>query len=174
MSNIIPEKSINFSVYLNGRDLLGVAEGTIPALEALTSEVKGAGIAGAVESIVLGHFASTTLSLTWRTVTDDFMKLYGHLTNDIELHASLQRYDSGLGIYLTEPLYVYLKATTKTSTPGNLVVGDNMDTQTEFEITYMKIYLNNVERVEMDKYNYIYKVDGVDYLATVRSDLGKQ
>ena len=24
MSNIIPEKSINFSVYLNGRDLLGV------------------------------------------------------------------------------------------------------------------------------------------------------
>ena len=42
MSNVIPEKSINFAVYLNGRDLLGIAEGTIPALEALTSEVKGA------------------------------------------------------------------------------------------------------------------------------------
>ncbi len=96
MSNLIPEKSINFAVYLEGRDLLGVAEGTIPALEALTSEVKGAGIAGTVESIVLGHFASTTLSLTWRTVTDDFMKLYAHRTFNLELRASLQRYDSRL------------------------------------------------------------------------------
>ena len=171
--SMIPEKSINFSVYLNGRDLLGTAEGTIPALEAMTSEVKGAGVAGVVESIVLGHFNSTTLSLTWRTVTDDFMKLYAHVTNDIELHSSLQRYDSALGMYVTEALYVYLKATTKTSTPGNLVVGDNMDTQTEFEITYMKIFLGGKERVEMDKYNYIYKVDGIDYLASVRADLGK-
>lgn len=173
MANIIPEKSINFAVYLNGEDLLGIAEGTIPVLEAMTSDVQGAGVAGVVNSIVLGHFASTTLSLTWRTVTDDFMKLYGHKTNDIDLYASLQRYDPGLGEYKTEPLHVYLKATTKTSTPGNLTVGDNMDTQTEFEITYMKIELDNKERVEMDKYNYIYKVDGVDYLATVRSDLGK-
>ena len=173
MSNVIPEKSINFSVYLNGVDLLGVAEGTIPALEAMTSEVKGAGVAGTVESIVLGHFNSTTLSLTWRTVTDSFMKLYGHVTNDIDLYSALQRYDAGLGIYRTEPLHVYLKATTKTSTPGNLVVGDNMDTQTEFEITYMKIELNSKERVEMDKYNYNYKVDGIDYLAEVRAALGK-
>ena len=96
MSNVIPEKSINFAVYLEGRDLLGVAEGTILALEALTREVKGSGIAGTVESIVLGHFASTTLSLTWRTVTDDFMKLYAHRTFNLELRASLQRYDSRL------------------------------------------------------------------------------
>ena len=171
--SVVPEKSINFAVYLEGRDLLGMAEGTIPQLEAMTSEVKGAGIAGTIDSIVLGHFNSTKLSLTWRTVTDDFMKLYRHMTNTIELRASLQRYDSALGVYLTEPLYVYLKATTKSSTPGNLVVGDNMDTQTEFEITYMKIFVNNKECVELDKYNYIYKVDGIDYLAAVRADLGK-
>ena len=79
--SLIPEKSINFSVYLEGRDLLGMAEGTIPALEAMTSEVKGAGIAGTVDSIVLGHFNSTTLNLKWRTVTDDFLKLYRHITN---------------------------------------------------------------------------------------------
>ena len=171
MANIIPEKSINFKVYLNDRDLLGIAEGSIPNLEAMTSEVKGAGVAGVIESIVLGHFNSTTFSLTWRTVTDDFMKLFAHKTNDIDLYASLQRYDSGLGEYKTEPLHVYLKATTKTSTPGNLVVGDNMDTQTEFEVTVMMIELNHKERVMMDKYNYIYRVDGTDYLDSVRADI---
>ena len=172
MPNIIPEKSINFKVYLNGVDLLGVAEGTIPALEAMTSEVKGAGVAGVVESPVLGHFNSTNFSLTWRTVTDDFMKLFDHITNDIELFSALQQYDAGLGVYKVVPLQVSIRAITKTSTPGNLTVGDNMDTQTEFEVVRMKIYLDGKERVVMDKYNYIYKVDGVDRLAEVRTALG--
>lgn len=173
MSNVVPEKSINFSVYLNGVDMLGIAEGTIPVLESMTSEVRGAGVAGVVESPVIGHFNSTNFSLTWRTVTENFMKLFDHTTNDLELFAALQQYDAGLGVYKTVPLHVYMKAITKTRTPGNLIVGDNMDTQMEFEVTYMKIELNGKERVEMDKFNYIYKVDGVDQLADVRTALGK-
>ena len=173
MSNVIPEKGINFSVYLNGEDLLGVAEGTIPALESMTSEVKGAGVAGVVESPVIGHFNSTNFSLTWRTVTDKSMKLFDHATNDLELFAALQMYDAGLGEYKAVQLHVYMKAITKTRTPGNLVVGDLMDTQMEFEVPYMKIELDGKERVEMDKYNYIYKVDGVDQMADVRAALGK-
>ena len=172
MANTIPEKSINFAVYLNGEDLLGIAEGTIPALEAMTSEVRGAGVAGVVESPVLGHFNSTNFSLTWRTVTDDFMKLFNHVMNDIELFAALQELDAGLGVYKVVPVQVSIRAITKTSTPGNLTVGDVMDTQTEFEVVRMKIYLDGKERVVMDKYNYIYKVDGVDRLADVRAALG--
>ncbi len=173
MSNVIPEKGINFSVYLNGEDLLGVAEGTIPALESMTSEVKGAGVAGVIESPVIGHFNSTNFSLTWRTVTKDFLKLFDHTTNDLELFAALQQYDAGLGEYKAVQLHVYIKAITKTRTPGNLVVGDNMDTQMEFEVPYMKIELDGKEWIELDKYNYIYKVNGVDQLADVRTALGK-
>lgn len=172
MPNIIPEKSINFKVYLEGGDLLGIAEGTIPNLEAMTSEVKGAGIAGTLDTPVLGHFNSTTLSLTWRTVTDDFIKLSAHVTHNLDLYASLQRYDAGLGIYRTEQLHVFVKAIPKTTTLGNLTVGDAMDTQMEMEIPYMKIELDGRERIEMDKLNYIFKVDGIDYLAQVRNDLG--
>ena len=60
-----------------------------------------------------------------------------------------------------------MKAITKARTPGNLVVGDLMDTQMEFEVPYMKIELDGKKRIEMDKYNYIYKVYGVDQLADV-------
>lgn len=174
MANVIPEKGINFKVYLEGGELLGLAEGTIPVLEAMTSEVKGAGISGAIESIVLGHFNSTTFSLTWRSVTASFMKLAQHRTHELELYSSIQMYDAGLGEYKTVQLYVFLKADTKTFTPGNLVVGDNMDTQCEFEVRYMKVELDGKERIEMDKQNMIYKVDGVDYVAQVRTDLGGQ
>lgn len=172
MSNVIPEKGINFKVYLNGEDLLGVAEGTIPALESMTSEVKGAGVAGVIESPVIGHFNSTNFSLTWRTVTDNFVKLFDHTTNDLELFSAMQQYDAGLGEYKAVPLHVYMKAITKTRTLGNLVVGDVMDTQMEFEVVYMKIELDGRERVELDKYNYKYVVDGVDQMASVRTALG--
>ena len=63
MSNIVPEKGINFAVYYNGEDLLGVAEGEFPNLEAMTSEVKGAGIAGVASTIVLGHSRSDNMIL---------------------------------------------------------------------------------------------------------------
>ena len=174
MANSVPEKGINFSVYLNGEDLLGVAEGSFPQLEAMTSEVKGAGVAGVVDSIVLGHFNSTTMSLKWRNVTKDFLKLYDHTTNDIDLYAAMQNYNAGTGEYEVIQLHVYVKAVTKSQNPGNLVVGDNMDTETEHEILYMKIERDNKVWIEMDKLNYKYIVDGVDRLAEVKTALGKQ
>lgn len=174
MANLIPEKNINFSVYLNGGlDMLGVAEGAFPNFEAMTSEVKGAGIAGTVESIVLGHFNSMTMSLTWRNVTKDFLKLFDHTTVDLDLYAAEQYYNAGTGEYEVVQLHAYMKATTKSQNVGNLVVGDNMDTQTEHEIHYITIDRDGKDWIELDKYNYIYKVDGIDRLAEVRAALGK-
>ncbi len=42
----VPEKLINFRVYEDGDDLVGVADVTLPTLDAMTETVKGAGIAG--------------------------------------------------------------------------------------------------------------------------------
>ena len=174
MANIVPEGMINFKVYLDGSDLLGVAEGTIPNLEAMTHEVKGAGLAGTVDSPVLGHYSSLTLSLTWRSVTGDISILNRPEAHSIDLYASLTRYYAGLGVYQTEQLHIFCKAIPKTLTTGNLVVGDLMSTQMEFELPYMKLELGGVEQIEIDKYNYICTINGVDYLASVRSDLGMQ
>lgn len=174
MPNIVPEKGINFRVYQEGADCLGVAEGNFPNLEAMTSEVKGAGIAGTVDSIVLGHFNSITATLKWRNTTDHFAKLAAHRTFDLDLYAAHQDYDAGLGVYVTRQIHVYLKGTPKHSNIGDLVVGDGTNTETELEVSYLKLEIDGKERVELDKYNYIYKVDGVDYLAGVRSALGMQ
>ena len=109
MANIIPEKGINFSVYLAGEDLLGVAEGNFPSLEAMTSEVKGAGVAGVADTIVLGHFNSLTVTLNWRTTTDAFMKLAAHTTLELDLYEALQYYDAGAGEYEVKPLHIFMK-----------------------------------------------------------------
>ena len=57
---------------------------------------------------------------------------------------------------------------------GKLAVGEMTDTKTEFEVLYLKLTIDDKERIELDKFNYIYRVEGTDYLAGVRSALGKQ
>lgn len=174
MSNIIPEKGINFAVYYDGEDLLGAAEGELPNLEAMSEEVKGAGIAGKFDSITLGHFDSMKLSLTWRNTTEAFVKLAHQKTHELALYAAQQDYDAGLGEYKERKVHVFVKAIPKTLNIGKLAVASMTDTKTEFEVLYMKVEINDKERIEVDKLNYIFKVDGVDYLAGVRAALGKE
>ena len=174
MANIVPEGMINFKVYRDSIDMLGIAEGMLPNLEAMTHEIKGAGVAGTVDKPVLGHYNSLTLSLTWRSVTGDISVLNRPMTHDLDLYHSLQRYDAGLGLIQSTQLHIFCKAIPKTLTTGNLVVGDGMGTQMEFELPYLKLWLDGTERIELDKFNYICKIDGIDYLAGVRSDLGMQ
>jgi phage tail tube protein FII len=43
---------------------------------------------------------------------------------------------------------------------------------TEFEVQYLKLYVDGKEVAEIDKYNYIAKFGDDDALASVRADLG--
>ena len=173
MPNLIPEKFINFAVYIDGSDESGIADGTLPSLEAMTSEVKGAGIAGVVDSIVLGHFSSTTLTLKWRATPGNFYVLANQIAHDLDIYGAIQEYDAGGGIIQTKPLHIFAKATTKKNALGNLVVGDSQESETEHEIYFIKIEYDHQERIMLDKFNYIYRVNGTDYLAEVRRALGK-
>jgi P2 family phage contractile tail tube protein len=173
MSNIVPEKGINFAVYYDGEDLLGAAEGELPNLEFMSETVKGAGVAGEVESIVLGHLSAMTLSLTWRNTTDAFIKLAHPKAHNIDLYAAQQDYDAGLGEYKARKIHVFVKGIPKTLNIGKLAVAEMTDTKSEFSVSYLKLEIDDKERFEVDQFNYIFKVDGVDYLAGVRAALGK-
>jgi P2 family phage contractile tail tube protein len=174
MSNVVPQAGINFSVYYEGEDLLGAAEGEFPTLEALTTDVQGAGVAGKDSMVILGHFDTITLSLTWRNTTDAFVKLAQPKTHELYLYGAQQDFDAGLGEYKEKKVAVFVRAVPKTLGIGKLAVAELTDTKTELNVSYLKLEIDDKERIELDKYNYIYKVDGVDYLAGVRRALGKE
>lgn len=171
--NIVPEKGINFAVYHDGGDMIGMGDVEMSNLEAMTSEVKGAGIAGVADTIVLGHFNSMTMTINWRNTTKEFARLAAHKTHDIDLYAAHQDYNTGTGEYVVKNIHYFVRAIQKGSQLGNLNVGEMTDTKSVFEIVYLKLEIDGVEKIELDKFNYIYKVEGVDYLAGVRSALGK-
>ena len=172
MSNIIPERGYNFKVYLNGTDMLGIAEANFPSLEFITAEVKGGGIAGTIDAPNVGQLSSMTISLTWRIMQKDIIKLATPDVLNMEMWEDTESYNAGLGKIKHGSVYAFMRARTKKVDLGKLVVGDAMDTQTEHEIYYLKLSLDNKEVLEVDKYNYIYKVNGIDYMAEVRRNLG--
>lgn len=172
MPNVIPEKMTQFQVYADDGVLLGIADGNFPSLEFMTTEIKGAGIAGTLDSPGGGMFGSLTLALNWRITTKDFAALLEPVSHTLDLYAEHASYDAGRGSYVKQRFHVYLKALTKKGDYGKLVQMESQEGSTEHEIYYMKIDIDGQELLELDKYNFIFKVNGTDYYAETRRNLG--
>lgn len=172
MSNPIPERLINYRVYVEGNNQAGVATVDLPDIEMMTDTVSGAGIAGEVDSPILGHLSSMSATVTWRTINEYALSLAAPKSHSIDFRGSQQINDAATGELKSKPVRVSVKALPKRTGLGSLEVGSTTDTESEFEITFMKIWIDGKEVAEIDKYNFKYVIDGVDYLASVREDLG--
>ena len=171
-ANAIPERLINYRVYNEANDLLGVASVDLPEIAAMTDTVSGAGIAGEVDSPVLGHFQSMSCTINWRTIEPAAVALAEQRTHALELRGSQQQYDAANGLLGTVPVKVTLRVMPKTMALGSFNVGSTTDSSNEFEVLYMKVAIDGSELVEIDKFNYKAVFNGRDALASVRADLG--
>lgn len=170
--NKIPERLINFRVYDEENTPLGMATVDLPQLQAMSDTVSGAGIAGEIDSPVLGHFQSMTTTFHWRTIEAEAAKLSRQRSHQVDLRGSQQVYDSASGSYTTVPVRATLKITPKNYNLGTFEPGSTTDSEQEFEVTYIKLYIDGKEQVEIDKYNFIAKFGDEDALESVRKDLG--
>lgn len=169
----VPDKNVNFMVYDSDTSALyGIAEVTLPDFEAMSESMSGAGIAGEAEIPVIGHFGSMSMTLQWRTVQKEALKLMTQEAHSLTLRGVWQAYDSGSGTLKTSNLKIAVQAIPKNFTMGALNVGNSSDSESEFELVYIKITIDDIDYVELDKYSYIFKVNGTDYLQSVRKGLG--
>lgn len=168
----IPDKLINYNVYVENNVLAGVADVTLPSFEALSETIKGAGIAGEIELGTIGHFGKMSTEFTFRTITSAAVALAAQKIHAIELRGAQQVMNTSEGVLSAEPVKVVLRCTPKKVDLGKLAVASVTDTKVEFEVIYIKILVNGEEIVELDKLNSIYKVNGTDYMTSIREALG--
>ena len=93
----IDELIINFRVYEDANEYLGMSEATLPEVSNLAEEIQGAGIAGNVEAVVLGHIEAMTLTLNFRTVTKAAIRLAEPRIHNIDLRAAQQVRNTQIG-----------------------------------------------------------------------------
>lgn len=168
----IPEKLINYRVYNEGADLMGTADISLPDIEYLTESISGAGIAGEIDGATIGHTSSMTVGINFRTVTKDCIKLLAPKAHLLDLRGATQSYDPASGEYEVGKLNIVTKVIPKKVGLGKMASGSPMDTSGEYETIYLKITIDGETKVEIDKINYIFIVDGVDYLKDVKEALG--
>ena len=170
--NKIIERLINFNAYDEFGTFLGVTSVDLPELEALTETTSGAGIAGEIESPLLGHYGSMTTTFKWRSLTQAAMTLSQQRAHLVDLRGSQQVYDAASGIMKSMPIRATMKIIPKTVSLGTLEPNAATDTEQEFEVLYLKLRVDKRVAIEIDKYNFKAVINGYDALASVRSDLG--
>ncbi len=166
------ERLTGLRIYSDTGTLYGVADATLPNIEAKTETLTGAGIAGDIDTPSIGLFGSMTLSLNWRTVEKEAAELMKAGTQTLEIRGNIQSFNQQLGTYEQHGLKIFVKGLAKKLEGGKAEVGATMDIPQEFEVIYYKKSLNGEELIEIDKFNYVYKVNGVDQLKQVRENLG--
>ena len=167
------ELNVNFALYEDGTEYLGMAGVTMPTLSNKVQTVSGAGLGGDIEAVVLGHIDALTLGLNFRTTTPQAVRLSEPRRHTIDLRVAQETEDpvsNSIGIPAEKHVMVVIP---KTHNVGNIAPSSPSNGSGEYAVRYWATWLGGRKVREIDPMNMIYMVDGVDYLADVRKALGK-
>lgn len=173
-TNIIPALLTDARIYKDGVGLLGVGSLELPSFEYLTESITGLGIAGEVDAPVVGHLKAMSLKIKWNTTSPAAASLLEPVAHLLDIRGSIQEYDAGAGMYNHVPVKVLVKGPPKNVGIGKMEPGKKMEPETEIEAYYLKLWQGGKELVEVDKFNYVFRVLGVDSLARIRANLGME
>lgn len=167
------ESVINFAVYEDSVEYVGMAGVTLPNLAAIVQTLSGAGIAGNVEVPVLGHYDVMSLTLNFRTTTEHSVRLSEPRRHNIDLRMAQQIEDTVAGEVKVQSIKHVLVVVPKTDTGGTVAPAAPTNGSGEYSVRYWATYIDGAKVREIDPLNFICKVNGVDYLADVRKAIGK-
>lgn len=169
----VGESVLTFDAYEDGTDYYGMAEVKLPDVSNLTTTVSGAGISGNVEASILGFVDAMSMTMNFRTVTETSFRLAEPRRHTLDLRAVQQEEDVTTG-EITKPVVKYIVVVTpKKLGLGTLKPASPADVSGEYSVSYIAAYINGKKMLEIDPYNFIYYVNGTDYLAEVRNAIGK-
>lgn len=167
------ESVINFAVYEDSVEYVGVAGVTLPNLAAIVQTLSGAGIAGNVEVPVLGHYDVMSLTLNFRTTTEHSVRLSEPRRHNIDLRMAQQIEDTVAGEVKVQSIKHVLVVVPKTDTGGTVAPAAPTNGSGEYSVRYWATYIDGAKVREIDPLNFICEVNGVDHLADVRKAIGK-
>ena len=171
--NKIPEMLQETRVYWDGEDnMIGIANVDLPELASSTTSITGVGLSGEVDAPVHGHFGSMELTLNWRTPHVVGLRMAGGNPVSLQIYGSIQNFNNGANDYVEEPIIVTVRGRAKSYAPGTFEAMNTTDSSNTIEVHYLKVDVDGSTIVEIDKYGYKCVINGVDFMATIRRNIG--
>ena len=163
---------VNYKVYKDGRDFIGITQHDAPAISAVVAEMKGAGLGGSVELPVQGLVQSMSMTLNFRDITPQTKLILTPEAHHIELWAAIQDTDPKTGQFVVQQHKLIYRAIPKTNTVGKFVPGETQDRAIEFSVLYYREIYDGQDIIEIDPLNNVYRVAGKDANSDVRKAIG--
>ncbi|MBK5073226.1 phage major tail tube protein [Budviciaceae bacterium CWB-B4] len=166
---------IQFEAYLDSLQTTpaGLVTVDLPVINHITQELKGAGIAGAIDMPINGLTQAMGVTLNFRTVTEHSRKLEAPKSHYLQLYAAIQDLDQATGAFVVKKHLMELRIIPKNITPGKLDPGTTQDRSCEYEVLYLKESINDVAIREIDKLGGVFAIDGINYYADINKALGR-
>lgn len=168
-----PEAYIDFEVYENATNFVGVAQATLPDISFLTQTITGAGIAGNIEAVLTGMVDAMTLTLQFRSATDAAVNLLKPTKHNIDLRVAEQYWNTVSSAKQIQADKYVMTVLPKKFSPGTVAPAAAADANGEYSVYYYAGYKDGKKLWEIDPWNYICNIGGVDYMKDVRKALGK-
>lgn len=166
-----PEVVGGFKVYSSNNELIGISdEVTLPEFAALTDNMAGPGVLGEVETAAFGHFGSMEMEIPFRQANPTMFTLVstGPAVN-VVLRGGMQQRDPKTGDIDWWPVSITVRGENKTLSLGKFKQAAGTGSSIKLELLYIKVVVNEVTEIELDKLNFVYTVHGIDVLAKLRA-----
>lgn len=171
----INARTIKYTIYDRSGDrakLIGETTSvTLPNLEYLTEAISGAGINGEIDFPTLGQIGSAVLAIAHRGLGDGIITLSAPKVQNIEIRWAAYAIDEATGATEIVDKKVIFKGLPKKLDSGVVEPNKAEESATEFEMLYYKLIIKGKTRIEIDKLNDVFIVDGVDYNAAIKNVL---
>lgn len=145
----VDQSTINWAVYEDNTEYAGMAQATLPNLTALTQSISGAGIAGNVDAVILGHFDAMSMTLNYRTMTEQAVRLSEPRRHNIDLRYAVQDEDPVAAAVQIRAIKHILVVIPKTHTPGTVAPATPENGTGEFAVRYWATYIDGKKVREM-------------------------
>lgn len=173
MAGNIPVKLEGMALFLEGSNTdFATGDITLPSLTPMSDTISGTGILGEVDLPSPGHYGSMELGIAWRTINRDAFNLVGSKMKGLEIRGAFKEFDKSKTEFVTRSIKIVVRGVGKGVDLGTLSVNAATDTTTTIEVIYMKIFIDGQAVFEVDKFNFVSRVNGQDDQADVRKALG--
>lgn len=170
-----PEIINNFHMYKgtssSAEQLIGMTgEVELPQLQAMKETISGSGILGEIDVPNPGHFSAFDIEIPFCALCEDMFGLGDQTKRQmLTMRACEQSTVKSTGEAKFSGMRVVLGGKTMDYKLGKAKLGGQMDSSVTLACSYIKIEVDGKTKLELDKYNEVYIVDGKDVLATIKS-----
>ncbi|MCL2636963.1 MAG: phage major tail tube protein [Oscillospiraceae bacterium] len=168
----ISEAIANFNIFEGDHVYYGMASATMPTIQNVTEQISGAGIAGSYETAIMGHINAMTLTLNFRNMTTDSLRLMEQRNHQIELRVPVQELNRLQAQKIITAYKHVMIIQPKSLNAGQVAPATVGNVSGEYSVQYWATYINGEKVLEIDMLNFIYEVNGTNYLADMKRAMG--